>query len=180
MAQVNTNRIYSARKDAYKNVPEYKRTKALAVNEEKTEPKHIKKTHGTKIETQVRKTKNKAFAFKFIMIAVLCTGMLLFLIGNYAKQYELQVAVSKEEKTITKLNKEYDDINAKIEAELNSKDIENYSINELGYVPKEQLASRVISTERNDTIVISDGNKNENGITIMLSTLYESIRNIFE
>lgn len=189
MAQVSTNRIYNIKSELtldrkYKvtRQPEEK-TAAMTEKVERYDgeiiAKHQKRPEGEKIVT-VSAPKTKSFPFSLVIGAVICTVMVLFLVLNYAKQYELTVNINRQEKELTKLTEELSDVNAQISAAAGAINMRAIDEDYYGYVPKDQLDSKVISTERTDTVTVKEERRSDGGIATMLSTLYDTIRNIFE
>ncbi len=210
MAQVNTRRIYDEKSELtldrkYKTtysaespvkkapaLPEarkvspVKHASAAIINATKQTTgeiiaKHRRPMHGQKIETKSIEVKNKTFPATLIIAALICTSMLTLMIFNYAKEYELAVTISRQESSLEKLNTKLAELEDQTETALDSADIVRFAKDELGYVPKDQLSARVISTEHHDTIrSLRAEEKKNGGIGTLLSSLYGMFKNIFE
>lgn len=193
MAQVSTKRIYNIKSELTLD-QKYKVTKQSSVSQKhasKTSALEKKHTADTKsVAKHVRcvseeaPTVNvqsaKSFPYSLVIGALICTVMLLMLVLNFAKRYELTVNVSQNEKTLNILQEELADLNTEIDTAVTELSLGAYSNEYFGYVTKDQIGSRIISSDRGDTVTVLSGEEKGGGIGTVLSTLYDAIRNIFE
>ena len=180
MASVSTERKYNinSKKTATRSVQTEVVTTPAYRTPVNTEAQYAAKTEP--IATKNIKSKNKSFPFVLITGALLCTAMVMLMVFNFARQYELNVEVSRQTKELSKLDQELRSVDEKIERELAAQNLEKYSVEVLGYVPKEQLECRVIESERKDVITVAKTENKQSGFEVLLSSLYDTIKSLFE
>lgn len=174
MARVNTSRVYG--KPNMNTARPKASTTAVAEIKKPSAPIAAPAKTGAKIITKSVPVENKSFPFVLVLFALICTSMVMLMVFNYAKRYEASVELSNQQKTLARLESELATLEAQNETAVSSYELQSYGVEELGYVPEDQLPYRVVSVERQDKIVSSEQDEQKGGFEMFLST----IKSLFE
>lgn len=118
-----------------------------------------------KVHTVIDTTK-KAFPVTTILLAVICTILMLFMIINYVKINEYTIVVSKLKNEISELADEKKTLSAELDKKNDLELIEDIAKNELGMVKLEEIDKRYVAIDAEDSVEVikNDSSLSAHGI----------------
>lgn len=177
---VNSSRVRETRADA-------SAAKSYSANASKNR-NGAKSKSGNKASAYVKITpeneirvKRKMISPVFVMLLAAVTVMVMFLVMEISNVYKAANEVSELESRLKTMQSEADELELKLEAKNDIREIEKIATNELGMAKEDTLQRRYISLSDGERIEILDsGEEDESSGGVLLSSIFSAIGELFD